>query len=134
MNKALKEGKDTKVITGNTNKTDGQVIFSTSSRCKVKCKNCSRLYEDYDEENEIVLGQKCDKIIAYPDVEMGRYCIFYKPMTNGDRIRRMKDEELAEIVFCPYDTAGGNIMPCMTEDKTVEFVGKDKCQIGRAHV
>ena len=128
INVGNKEGKDTNVLASSPEKTDEQVIFTTSSRCKVKCKNCSRLYEDYDEENEIVLGQKCDKIIAYPDVEMERYCIFYKPMTNGDRIRRMKDEELAEIVFCPYDTAGENIMPCVTEEnKTGEFTGKHKC-------
>lgn len=24
-------------------------------------------------------------------------------MTNGDRIRQMTDEELAEIIMCPYD-------------------------------
>lgn len=128
INDGSKEGKDINVLASSPDKTDRQVIFSTSSRCKVKCKNCSRLYEDYDEENEIVLGQKCDKIIAYPDVEMERHCIFYKPMTNGDRIRRMKDEELAEIVFCPYDTAGENIMPCITEEnKNGEFTEKDKC-------
>lgn len=26
-----------------------------------------------------------------------------KPMTNADRIRVMSDEELAEIIICPYD-------------------------------
>lgn len=25
-------------------------------------------------------------------------------MTNGERIRGMSDEELAEIIMCPYDT------------------------------
>ena len=25
-------------------------------------------------------------------------------MTNGERIRDMSDEELAEIIMCPYDT------------------------------
>lgn len=27
----------------------------------------------------------------------------YKPMTNGDRIRAMSDEELADIICCPID-------------------------------
>ena len=29
-----------------------------------------------------------------------------KPLTNGDRIRAMSDEELAKWVVCPFDTCG----------------------------
>lgn len=38
----------------------------------------------------------CDKICDDPDIEIERDCIFYKSMTNGDRIRKMTDEELAK--------------------------------------
>ena len=31
-------------------------------------------------------------------------CKGYIPMTNADRIRAMSDEELAEIIRCPYAT------------------------------
>ena len=27
----------------------------------------------------------------------------YKPMTNGDRIRAMSDEELANVISCPQE-------------------------------
>lgn len=38
-------------------------------------------------------------------------------MTNADRIRKMTDDELAEIIMCPYDTVGkpANIMPCVRD-------------------
>lgn len=37
-----------------------------------------------------------------------------KTVTNGDKIRAMTDEELAEVIMCPYDTAREplDIMPC----------------------
>ena len=34
-------------------------------------------------------------------------------MTNGDKIRKMTDEELAHIIMCPYDTVGDDITPIM---------------------
>ena len=34
------------------------------------------------------------------------------PKTNGDRIRAMKDEELAEVIMCPHD------MECHEEGKS----------------
>ena len=37
--------------------------------------------------------------------------------TNGDRIRSMNDEELAEFIPCPYDTAGDYIMPCLLGER-----------------
>lgn len=33
-----------------------------------------------------------------PDPEDNKYCAFFTPMTNGDRIRNMTDEELEEII------------------------------------
>ena len=38
-------------------------------------------------------------------------------MTNADKIRNMTDEELADIMLCPYDTAGDpiDIMPCVKD-------------------
>lgn len=40
------------------------------------------------------------------DVDAGIYKkgIEAMGMTNGERIRGMSDEELAEIIICPYDT------------------------------
>lgn len=50
-------------------------------------------------------------------------------MTNGDRIRAMLDEELAEIIMCPYDTAGEefDIMPCVKDGNVQEFVSPEEC-------
>lgn len=50
-------------------------------------------------------------------------------VTNGDKIRAMTDEELAAVIMCPYDTAGDpiDIMPCVLEDGTQEFVPTNKC-------
>lgn len=33
-------------------------------------------------------------------------------MTNGDKIRQMTDEELAEILMCPYDDCGKMLENC----------------------
>lgn len=35
-----------------------------------------------------------------------RYQNKYTPMTNGDRIRQMSDEELAVELMCPYGSEG----------------------------
>ena len=50
-------------------------------------------------------------------------------VTNGDKIRSMPDEELAAVIMCPYDTAGEplDIMPCVLEGGTQEFVPTNKC-------
>ena len=47
-------------------------------------------------------------------------------MTNADKIRAMTDEELAEYIPCPYDTAGAEIMPCILDK--IEPVGTDRRQ------
>lgn len=52
-------------------------------------------------------------------------------MTNADKIRTMTDEELAEYIPCPYDTAGTEIMPCIldkTESGAPEFISPGKCK------
>lgn len=52
-------------------------------------------------------------------------------MTNADKIRAMTDEELAEYIPCPYDTAGTEIMPCIldkTEPGAPDFASPGKCK------
>ena len=51
-------------------------------------------------------------------------------MTNGDKIRAMRDEELATIIMCPYDTAGepADIMPCIKDDSVQELVAPGACR------
>ena len=95
-----------------------------------KCKNCTRLFKIQDEESDMFGEVWCDKIFDNPDVEREHNCAYYKTMTNGDRIRRMTDEELTEIVFCPYDTAGDpeEIMPCLFEQETQGMVAQEKCK------
>lgn len=94
-----------------------------------KCKNCVRLFKIQDEESDMFGDVWFDKIFDNPDVEREHNCAYYKTMTNGDRIRKMTDEELADIVFCPYDTAGDpeEIMPCIKDGFESDFVGPDKC-------
>lgn len=42
-----------------------------------------------------------------PEHEGEKYCPMFcaskKPMTNGDRIRAMTDEQLTAVIACPYD-------------------------------
>lgn len=47
-------------------------------------------------------------------------------MRNADKIRAMTDEELAEYIPCPYDTAGVELMPCIFDK--AEPVGTDRRQ------
>lgn len=53
-----------------------------------------------------------------------------KKITNDDRIRSMCDEELADIILCPYDTAGkpADIMPCVKDGNVQEMVSPDFCK------
>lgn len=63
-----------------------------------KCKNCTRLFKERDEEREKFGEVWCDKIFDSPDVEIERECIHYNTKTNADRIRSMSDEELADFI------------------------------------
>lgn len=50
--------------------------------------------------------------------------------TNADRIRSMSDEELTDIILCPYDTAGKptEIMPCVRDGNIQKLVSPDNCK------
>lgn len=50
--------------------------------------------------------------------------------TNADRIRHMSDEELTEIIMCPYDTVGKpiEIMPCVRDGNVQELVPPEDCK------
>ena len=62
-----------------------------------KCNNCTNLY-NLSDENDVIVGKWCPKISDSPDVEAERECGHYKRMTRADRIRSMRDEELAELL------------------------------------
>lgn len=62
----------------------------------IKCKNCKNLVNDW-------CDVKCDS----PDPTLVRDCIGFEQFTNGDRIRAMSDEELADIICCPIDGGTG---------------------------
>lgn len=53
-----------------------------------------------------------------------------KKQTNADRIRSMSDDELTDIILCPYDTAGkpANIMPCVRDGNIQEPVSPEYCK------
>lgn len=63
-----------------------------------KCKNCTRLYKEHDEESEMFGEVWCDKICGSPDVEAERDCIHHHELSNAERIRRMSDEELEKFI------------------------------------
>lgn len=73
-----------------------------------QCKNCVRLFKNYDEENQVLVGNWCDKIFDDPDVEEERDCRWYKAKTNGDMIRAMSDEELARWLYFQYGDKYGD--------------------------
>ena len=53
-----------------------------------------------------------------------------KPKNNADRIRSMSDDELTDIILCPYDTARkpANIMPCVRDGNIQELVSPEYCK------
>lgn len=53
----------------------------------VKCKNCNRLKNHW-----------CEAVLDSPDEDMDRDCRHFWQKTNGDRIRSMTDEELANFL------------------------------------
>lgn len=86
-----------------------------------KCLNCKR----YDRK-----AKWCETIDDSPDEDFERCCDVYEKMTNADRIREMNDEELADIIMCPYDTAGkpAHIMPCVKDGNIQELVSPEYCK------
>ena len=67
---------------------------------QVKCKNC------YHYKNEW-----CKIVIDSPDPDMLRTCPNFRQKTNGDMVRRLSDDELADVMAeadcigeaCPCD-------------------------------
>ena len=55
---------------------------------QVKCINCKNLRRD----------GWCEQIADSPHDDLDRRCDFFQTATNGDRIRRMKDAELARFL------------------------------------
>ena len=55
----------------------------------VVCKKCNNLVNDW-----------CEKVIDSPDQDMQRDCQYFCEKTNADRIRAMRDEELAKLLCC----------------------------------
>lgn len=53
----------------------------------IKCKGCANLKNEW-----------CDKKNDSPDPELERDCPHYWELTNADHIRRMTDEELADLL------------------------------------
>ena len=54
----------------------------------VVCKKCNNLVNDW-----------CEKVIDSPDQDMQRDCQYFCEKTNADRIRSMRDEELADMLW-----------------------------------
>ena len=80
------------------------------------CKLCK--YENCSMESKECIGCKQHAVDKYTR------------MTNADRIRSMSDEELTEIIMCPYDTAGKpiEIMPCVRDGNVQELVPPENCK------
>lgn len=54
----------------------------------IKCRNCFFYRNEW-----------CKKVVDSPDPEEARDCNYFREMTNADRIRAMRDEELAEFLI-----------------------------------
>lgn len=64
----------------------------------MKCKNCKNLNRKIEWSPVTYQYPWCYEINDSPDIEMERECSKYHGKTNGDRVRRMNDEELAEFI------------------------------------
>lgn len=62
----------------------------------MKCKNCKNLNRKIEWSPVTYQYPWCYEINDSPDIERERECSKYCGKTNGDKIRRMTDEELAE--------------------------------------
>jgi len=51
-----------------------------------------------------------------------RYMDKYTPMTNGDRIRQMTDEELMELIRCPHSVDGCSVAKISCEECTLQWL------------
>lgn len=67
----------------------------------VKCKNCNNLRN----------VNWCEWLVN-PDPERARDCQYFQQKTNGDRIRAMNDEELAEFIRKMVDGSNSHEIGC----------------------
>lgn len=54
--------------------------------------------------------------IWYDECVRDGFTVHWSPQTNGDRIRAMSDEELAEVIMCPY----GDVCEIWNKESCVE--------------
>lgn len=62
-----------------------------------KCKNCKKL--DHILNSGVSVGRWCVEKSDSPDIERERICDKFVPMSQGDRIRNMTDEELYQVLL-----------------------------------
>lgn len=65
----------------------------------MKCKNCKNLNRKIEWSPVTYQYPWCYEINDCPDIETERECSKYCGKTNGDKIRRMTDEELAKLLL-----------------------------------
>ena len=89
-----------------------------------KCKNCTNLY-NLSDENDVIVGKWCPKTNDSPDVEAERDCVHYKCMTQGDHIRSMSDEELADFIRELNEgcLAGAGMVDCSNNTDCIDCKG-----------
>lgn len=63
-----------------------------------KCKNCKYL-DTVQNDLRSEPFKWCVCTDDSPVLDMERYCDYYAPMTNADRIRSMTDDELADFII-----------------------------------
>ena len=76
-----------------------------------------------DAKNVIKDLQEKPFICGQNTIETESGYVIKKNLTNADRIRSMSDEELADIILCPYDTEGNPI-----EIMLQKLVSPDNCK------
>ena len=62
-----------------------------------KCKNCKKL--NHILNSGVSVGRWCVEKSDSPDIERERICDKFVPMSQGDRIRSMTDEELRDFLY-----------------------------------
>lgn len=80
----------------------------------------------YINDKQVIYKMQAIEIVKKGGVSDELLC---KKKTNGDRIRSMSNEELTDIILCPYDTYGKSteIMPCV-KDGIQELTPPEECK------
>lgn len=84
----------------------------------MKCRNCKNLTHLYEDGEPY---EWCEKVIDSPYIDRERDCRHYEAATNGDKLRRMTDEELAKWISGAESlalTCGSGMSP----DKWLEYL------------